>query len=48
MAEQGDHASRAAAPLPTLLALERTIAQRLADMESGTGTSGNVRQDSDE
>jgi len=37
VAEVGDDSSRDHAPLPTLLALERIIAQRRRDAESGTG-----------
>ena len=37
VAEVGDDSSRDRAPLPTLLALERTIAQRKRDAESGAG-----------
>jgi hypothetical protein len=40
IAEVGDQGSRDSAPLPTLLALERTIAQRRRDVETGTGAVG--------
>lgn len=38
VAEAGEHSSSEHAPLSTLLALERTIAQRRAEMEADAGT----------
>lgn len=37
MTEDGEHSTRQSAPLSTLLALERTIAERRTEMEAETG-----------